>query len=40
MLLDNSPVELFCGHEVCARCVLKQSSCEDFDVNCQNCKSP
>jgi len=34
MFQDTLSVELTCGHEVCARCVLKDSSPESTELNC------
>ena len=31
------PVELTCGHEVCARCIIKESTEEESEFSCQVC---
>jgi hypothetical protein len=33
----NFPVELTCGHEVCVRCIIKESSEEVGELCCQVC---
>ena len=38
MLNDFSfPVELTCGHEVCARCIIKELPQESAELNCPVC---
>ena len=37
MFQDTSPVELICGHEICARCILRESNNDDSEINCQKC---
>ncbi len=33
------PVKLTCGHEVCAKCIIKELPQEEAELNCQVCKS-
>lgn len=39
MLQDTFPVELTCGHEVCARCILKDLPQENAELICHRCDS-
>ena len=36
---DTFPVEITCGHEVCARCILKDLPQEDAEIQCKVCGS-
>ena len=31
------PVELTCGHEVCVKCIIKESPNEEAELCCQVC---